>query len=222
MDRAELLERLNDLGYPLFALDKTSDDTEVLAEVVKSDEPRLWEGFPILLARMLDNGGLDLADIDQYFESAKHRHQFQFLMDVSIALFRYRGLNYKLPYRASGQGFVDETNIKRFQSNFQDSEDIPYEGMRLSTSKLIEIFNHYNVQQNRSVKDYLALKEDFDLEYALSQIFPKKQRELIFKKLRGERMTKTEKEYFSRSVKKKLIALANSDLHNLAMKILNN
>ncbi|MBU4496199.1 MAG: hypothetical protein ABIN18_06800 [Pseudomonadota bacterium] len=221
MDRAELLKKLNDLGYPLFESDKSSDDTEVLAEIVKSNEPRLWEGFPILLASMLDNGGLDLADIDQYFESAKHRHYFQFLMEISLALYRHKGLHYKLPYRTSGQSFVEEANIKRFQSNFQDSVDITYEGMRLSTSRLIETFHHYTVQQNRSVKDYLALKEDFDLEYALSQIFPKKQRELILKKLRGERMTKTEKEYFSRSVKKKLIALANSDLHNLAMKILN-
>jgi len=29
-------------------------------------------------------------------------------------------------------------------------------------------------------------------------------------------MTKTESEYFSRSVKKKVVALANSDLHKLA------
>lgn len=33
-------------------------------------------------------------------------------------------------------------------------------------------------------------------------------------------MTKTEKEYFSRVIKKKIIALSNSELHDMARKIL--
>ena len=43
-----------------------------------------------------------------------------------------------------------------------------------------------------------------------------KQKELFMKRLKGEKMTKTEREYYSRSVKKKVQALANSDLHKLA------
>jgi hypothetical protein len=39
------------------------------------------------------------------------------------------------------------------------------------------------------------------------------------KKLKGEKMTKTEREYFSRSVKKKVLALANPDLHKLATRL---
>jgi hypothetical protein len=63
------------------------------------------------------------------------------------------------------------------------------------------------------------MKDEFDLEYALSQVFSKKQKELFLKKLKGEKMTKTEREYFSRSVRKKALALANPDLHNLATKL---
>ena len=33
-------------------------------------------------------------------------------------------------------------------------------------------------------------------------------------------MTKTEQEYYSRSVKKKVLALANAELHSLARKLL--
>ncbi|SHJ41327.1 hypothetical protein SAMN02745216_01614 [Desulfatibacillum alkenivorans DSM 16219] len=40
------------------------------------------------------------------------------------------------------------------------------------------------------------------------------------KKLEGDPLTKTEKEYYSRTVKKKAAALANSDLHSLARKLL--
>ena len=43
---------------------------------------------------------------------------------------------------------------------------------------------------------------------------------LFMKKLRGEKLTETEREYYSRSVKKKVIALANSDLHELAIRVI--
>ena len=63
------------------------------------------------------------------------------------------------------------------------------------------------------------MKNEFDLEFAMSQIFSKRQKELFLKKIIGERMTKTECEYYSRSVKKKVLALANPDLHRLAEKL---
>lgn len=58
--------------------------------------------------------------------------------------------------------------------------------------------------------------DELSLEYALSQVFSPKQKELFRKKLDGQPLTKTEKEYYSRTVKKKLAALANAELHRLA------
>ena len=43
-----------------------------------------------------------------------------------------------------------------------------------------------------------------------------KREELVLKKLHGEPLNKTEKEYFSRTVKKKLEALANSEVKKVA------
>jgi hypothetical protein len=57
-------------------------------------------------------------------------------------------------------------------------------------------------------------------DIALSQVFSPKQSELFRKKLEGLPMTKTEQEYYSRSVKKKVLALANAELHALARKLL--
>jgi hypothetical protein len=54
----------------------------------------------------------------------------------------------------------------------------------------------------------------------MSQIFSTKQKELVMKKLKGEKLTKTEREYFSRVVKKKVMALANTQLHRLSQKLL--
>ena len=62
--------------------------------------------------------------------------------------------------------------------------------------------------------------EGFSLEFALSQVFSPKQKELFKKKLEGDLLTKTEQEYYSRTVKKKVVALANSELHSLARTVL--
>ena len=43
---------------------------------------------------------------------------------------------------------------------------------------------------------------------------------LFKKKLEGLPLTKTEKEYYSRTVKKKVVALANPELHRLAQKLM--
>ena len=54
----------------------------------------------------------------------------------------------------------------------------------------------------------------------MDQIFSCKQKELFMKKLNGKALTKTEKEYFSRVVKKKVLAMANHDLHDMSKRLL--
>jgi hypothetical protein len=56
-------------------------------------------------------------------------------------------------------------------------------------------------------------------EGAASTFYPE-QKELFKKRREGLPLTKTEQEYYSRSVKKKAVALANSELHGLARKLL--
>ena len=54
------------------------------------------------------------------------------------------------------------------------------------------------------------------LDYDLTMIFSEKQIELLYAKLENKKMSKTEEEYFSRVIKKKLAALLNPDLQNIA------
>ncbi len=54
----------------------------------------------------------------------------------------------------------------------------------------------------------------------LEALFPKKQIELILKRLRGEPLTKTEREYFSRIVRKKLAAIADAAVQEAAARLL--
>ena len=54
----------------------------------------------------------------------------------------------------------------------------------------------------------------------LEALFPEKQIELILKRLRGEPLTKTEREYFSRIVRKKLAAIADVAVQEAAARLL--
>lgn len=58
------------------------------------------------------------------------------------------------------------------------------------------------------------------LYYCLSSIFTDRQIEIIMKKYKGEKLTKTEGEYFSRTIKKKLKAISNNNLHKISKQIL--
>ena len=93
-------------------------------------------------------------------------------------------------------------------------------GREMSAQRLKTTFRNYFRQNQSSLNELLSVKEELGVEYALSQVFSPKQKELFLKKLKSEKLTKTEKEYFSRCVKKKALALANPELHRLARKLL--
>ena len=103
--------------------------------------------------------------------------------------------------------YVDEVNL----------EDI--EGI-MSSERVVNSFKNYFKRAEIDLKEVADLQDEFELEYAMSQIFSKRQKEIFLKKLKGEKLTKTEREYYSRTIKKKVLALANPDLHKLASKLL--
>jgi hypothetical protein len=74
------------------------------------------------------------------------------------------------------------------------------------------------LEDSQSAKDKEKLRQEqsFQLHMHLSTLFSEKQKELVLKKLQGEPLTKTEQEYYSRVVKKKLEALTNSELRRIA------
>ena len=63
-------------------------------------------------------------------------------------------------------------------------------------------------------------KHDLEFELLLSEVFTPRQKTLLRKKLEAKPLTKTEREYYSRVLKKRLKALANEELHALARRLL--
>ena len=84
---------------------------------------------------------------------------------------------------------------------------------------------HDNISRNweKELYDVLLKEKDNDLKKAilsLSYFFTFRQRQIIYKKFKKEALSKTEKEYYSRTIKKKLTGLANTNLHNQAIKLI--
>ena len=217
----DLLRSLNALGFPLFEPQAEQDANAVLAGVVKSTDLRLLEGFPVVLANSGERGLFDYDKVLQYLEKSSDKTCFQALVLMALALYRVLGLAFvwadKLYKRLPANR---ERKLSGLVEGFKKDEDLNVADYSMSSQRVKKVFGNYFSRTQTKLNELLSMKEELCLEYALSQVFSPKQKELFLKKLKGEKLTKTEKEYFSRTVKKKVLALANDELHRLSRKLL--
>jgi hypothetical protein len=222
MDNNEdLVKKVRRLGYPLFEADEHEDANEILADVVKSKDPRLWQGFPVMLANSKERKVFDYDRVLTSLKAPDEKDYFHRLLLASFALYKIQNLKsawvsdlYKI------FGPADKKDLGKLLNQFVANEYIQVGSVRLSTEKIKSVFRNYYEQASSRMESLLSAREEFGLEYSLSQIFSPAQKDLVLKKLRREKLSKTEKEYFSRVVKKKLLALANPDLHRLARRLI--
>ncbi len=223
-------ERVARLGFPLLQREPKMETNETLAEVVESNDLRLWEGFPVMLANSVERRQFDYVQVrNRLVHSTDGPSRLDCLLALSLALYQALNVNgqeFKNLRRLLGQKLAWEGFVEAFKSN----GELNACGRSVSADRWKKTFQNYYLYdrpygreaENRAYRlgDLLSTKRSYDLEYSLSQLFTPRQKELVLKKFRGEKLTKTEKEYYSRTVRKKLSAMANADLHQLAVKLL--
>jgi len=217
MSDTTLLERLSRLGLPLMETSKEFDVNQTLAEVVKSRETRLWEAFPVLLANAARELRFDYQRTCGNLATDKEKDDFQTLLLLSAALYESYHLSFfwmkQMQDKFSEQ---DKSRMKQVRNALAHDLSFSLGGREFQPERLkgtFELYFEKDAEKNRQRKDTY---EELSLEYALSQLFSPKQKELFRKKLDGLPLTKTEKEYYSRAVKKKVVAMANAELHRMA------
>jgi hypothetical protein len=221
MTDSDLLAGLSKLGLPLFEPAVDLDVYETLAKVVKSQDARLWEGYPVLLANATDNYQFEIERVQKLLMGNKEKQLFHQLLLMSGALFSYYHLSF--PWWNTLKKDLskkDKALLNQFKDNLANDFVLELNDEALDPERLKSLFELYfeeKVEKDRRRKERY---EEFSLEYALSQIFSPKQKELFKKRLDGLSLTKTEQEYYSRTVKKKVVALANAELHSLSKKLL--
>jgi hypothetical protein len=217
---AYLMTALSQYGYSLLQPEQMADPNELLAKLATSQDSRLLEGFPVVLANALEKhrDKLDLAAAEKFLKNESDLSRFRKLTALSFYLYGVFGLDtLKLPGREVGAKLLAE-----LRNSMEHNAPLALVPGSLDLERVKKTFRNYFVHGNElaTAENKAQLREDFRREYYLSLFFAPKQRDLLQKKLRGEPLAKTDREYFSRVVKKKLLALADPDLHRLAQKAL--
>jgi hypothetical protein len=221
MKREDLVLNLGRLGYSLVTPEsqEVGEDqvVELLAELVDSKDLRLVEGFPVVLANCAQRGmNLDFtALLAKHKPRSRKRQKLEKLLLLTSDLLTQEGLD-------KPEGL--EKVKKSFETKYGDllaNDVLTLDATTaLSTERLRNTLRRYTstLETSRSTRKREKDKQrrSFQLNYFLSTLFSPKQKELVLKKLNGEPLNKTEKEYFSRTVKKKLEALNNSEVRKVA------
>ena len=220
MTDKNLLNKVSHLGFPMFEPEEDLDVNETLAEVVRSDDVRLWEGFPVMLANAAESYQFSFAAVERQLNREDVNNYYNLRL-MSLSLYAYFHLSFpwvNKPHKSLSDN--DKRLLAQWKNSLKHEKTLTWNGAELNGGPLKRLFELYFEQKMTKDKQKKDRFEEFSLEYALSQLFSPKQKELVKKKLDGSVLTKTEQEYYSRTVKKKVVALANSELHSLARKLL--
>jgi hypothetical protein len=221
MRREDLIFNLGRLGYALVRPEtrkiKDYEVLELLEELAESEDPRLVEGFPVILANCAQR------DLKLNFKTLLSRHKsdsrkqqaLEKLLLLSSTLLAQQGLD-------KPQNL--ESLSKSLKAKYGDllANDVVDLGNKVSLSieRLRNTLNRYaaDLSTSKSTRDSAKNRQrrSFQLNYYLSTLFAPKQKELLLKKYHGEPLNKTEQEYFSRKVKKKLEAMTNKEVMKVA------
>ena len=184
----------------------SSDDTEVVAR------------FPAVLA-ICARRGLALnsqALFSRYWETSPKRQNLEKLLLISEAIFDRQGLKAPINLDKIAASLKAKYGDLLPGGEFQLSS-----GMCISIEELQNTLAVYTSGHSRSAvaqTQKSSLKSD-SLDLYLDRLFSPKQKELVLKKRDAKSFTKTECEYYSRTVRKKLEAIANEPLVELARKL---
>jgi hypothetical protein len=96
--------------------------------------------------------------------------------------------------------------------------------VELSNGNWISIKDMYTIlrshiagpENGKTPPEKRSSSQSDQLDHYMERLFSPKQKDLVFKKLNKETFTKTEREYYSRVVRKKLEAIADETVREIA------
>ena len=213
----KLLRKAAKLG---FQDDESAGPTEAnktLAEVVQSYDQRLWQAFPAMLLNAAEAGEFAYEAADACLEEEDKKY-LKLLTMVSLGLYDSLGLSF--PWREQLFGKLPARLIANFGEKLRADTVLELGKVALQPEKLRKSLAKYQAKVDIPPMRGEKSREETALETAIKQIFTERQKGLLFKRLNQKKLTKTETEYFSRVIRKKILALANEDLHRLARRAL--
>lgn len=220
LDKELLLRDLERYGYPL-AHSQISSTSKVLERMLESNENRVLEGVPIVLCNMLiENEKLDLRGCEMELQKVNQK-RFRILSAITYFFLFWvpesdnsrEVLRHYLKNR-------DPEILKTVQKWMEERKEINIGGTKLDYERLEKTFRNYVVHQFMATEENFSKKLEAERQAtfmkAMDLLFTEKQREVIFKLLSKAELSKTEREYFSRTIKPRLKAIRNADINSVA------
>lgn len=225
LEKQLLLRDLDQYGYSL-AGGPTPDPRQTLERMLKSDDGRILEGVPVVLTNvLLSEPEFDLEKFEKQLPTSLQR-RFRMLAALTNHFLLWLPKSEKTRFELTK--YLKKREPVQLERVLQTlSAERPFNlgaGVSLDAQRLQNTYKNYVVAQFLNKEESLAKtlenERQANLMEALSELFTEKQRSLLFKMLRKDKLQKTEREYYSRTIKPRLKALSNSDLQSLASTLL--
>lgn len=192
----------------------------ILDALAGAQDPALVSRFPAVLA-LCARRGIELSSphlLGRYWESSPKRQNLEKLLFASADLFRREGI----PAPRNLAQIAE--SLKARHAGLSSAAEVRLTGgpvvalsdMRAALKQFTASAEQTPTKPGRTAAVEVRRSGSAHLSDLLDLLFSAKQKELVFKKLRGKHLTKTEREYYSRVVKKKLAAIADSEMQELA------
>ena len=203
---------------------KNLDDNQIIVildALANAGDPGIVLRFPAVLA-ICARRGLVLnyqALFSRYLETNPKRQNLEKLLLASAMIFNLQGLEPPINLTEIAASLKSKYGDLFSEGKFKLSN-----GSHITLQDLRHSLKAYTADRLKSQahQDKTPLSPSNVLDVYLDRLFSAKQKELVFKKREGRGLTKTEREYFSRIVRKKLEAIANEEVVGLARELINN
>jgi hypothetical protein len=201
--------------------------TIILDALASSNDQDLVIRFPAILSICARNGVALNSHMlfSKYWESSPKKQNLEKLLLISAELFDLEGIEapQNLKKIASSlkakYGTLLSTKMLPLSSGISISVRAIQDTLKeyiTKTKSAITSDKHGEPEQGLTRAD---LNRSADLQTHLRRLFSPKQSDLVFKKLNGKSFTKTEREYYSRVVRKKLLAIADTEVGYIAARL---
>ena len=187
----------------------------ILDALARAEDPALVTRFPAILAVCICKG-IEInsqALFSRCRDSKLERRNMEKLLLISTCLLHRE--NIAVPENL-------EKTIEPLKS--KNRALFSNDTIQLSSGVCVSITNMYETLKKyifastdvKTAKAMAVARPSTQLSIHLDWLFSPRQKDLIFKKLNKESLTKTEREYYSRVVRKKLKAIAMSEVREIA------
>ena len=191
----------------------------ILDALASADDVEVVARFPAVLA-ICARRGLSLnsqALFSRYWETSPKRQNLEKLLLVSATIFKFQRLKPPGNLDQIAASLKAKYGDLLSAGEFQLSSGMIISIQDLENSLISYLSGRIQSQVNRGQTEPSRSET---LDVYLDRLFSAKQKELVFKKRDGITFTKTEREYYSRIVRKKLEAIASEEVGEIAKNLM--